>query len=997
MRGGQAWFGLLSIPWCHARRLKKFPHLPTCFRSQIVIPPMKFRPALFRVFFLLLLFPLSGFTAGFGHLGSDLPVDPAVKWGRLDNGLRYALLPNHEPKGRASLRFAVAAGSLNEKENQRGLAHFLEHMAFNGSTHFPPGTLIEYFQRLGLSFGGDTNASTSFDRTMYLLELPDTKPETFGKAFTLFADYGGGLLLTPAAIDKERGIILSEKRDRDSVGYRQFVGEFEFLLPDSRFIQRLPIGLANIIESAQRDQFVDFYNDWYRPELITIVVVGDFDPAVVEPQLVQMLAPLAARAPARPAPDLGGVVPVGQIVARLHSEPEAPSVNLAIETIQPYAYEPDTAANRLRDLPRTLALSMLNRRFAILAKKDGAPFLNGSIGVTEQYDFFRNASVELTCKPEQWQAALASAEQELRRALQFGFQPAELAEAVANVRNDLEQAVRTSSTRRSEALANELTDVILDRKVFTTPATDLALFQPALDRLTAADCLAALRTAWDDKIARRIWVTGNLQLDEAEKKIIAAYEASRAVPVAPADRVTDAAFAYTDFGPAGTIAKKQEIKDLGVTLAKFSNGVLVDLKPTDFEAGLIRISVRVGAGRLIEPVNQPGLGFLASNLLLLGGLGRHSADDLERLLAGHTVGTNFSLANDAFVFSASTNRTDLALQLQLICAYLTDPGYRPESIRQIQKNLGPFYNQLAHTVEGPLQLDTPRLLASGDPRFGLPSEADLATRTVDEVKAWLTPEFAHGPVEIALVGDFDPATALDLIAKTFGALPARAPKPAYEAQRLVKLPSAPLQKNYTVPTEIPKGIVQVYWPATDSRDVHLARRLNVLVSIFEDRLRVKLREQMGGTYSPEAGASLSDTFPGYGVLAAEATVAPDQARAIADAIKGVAADLYKNGVTEEELVRAKEPILTSIRQSQRTNPYWLSTVLASAQEFPERVEWSRTRLADTESVTSVELTALARQYLDPAKASEFISLPETITPAANPPAANNPALKPAAQ
>ena len=956
---------------------------------------MIFRRAFIRTVFILLVIPLAGLAADFGHADSDLPVDPAVKWGRLENGLRYALLPNHEPKGRASLRFTVAAGSLNELENQRGLAHFLEHMAFNGSKNYPAGTLVEYFQRLGMSFGGDTNAATGFDRTTYVLELPDTKAETFGKAFTLFSDYAGGLLLEPTEIDKERGIILSEKRARDSIGFRQFVGEFEFMLPHTLFIHRIPIGTEEIIRTAQRDQFVDFYNAWYRPELITVVAVGDFDPAAVEPQLIQMLSPLTARAPARPAPDRGTIEPTKDLVARLLSEPEAPNVNVAIQIIQPYAYEPDTASNRLKNLPRSLALSMLNRRFAILAKQDGAPFLSGSVGVTEQFDFFRNASVELSCKPEQWQAALALAEQELRRALEFGFQPSELAEATANLRNNLEQEVRTASTRRSEGLANELTDIILDRNAFTTPATDLALYEPILDQVTPNHCLAALKTVWDEKNARHLWITGNLKLDDAENKIVAAYQASRAIAVTPSAVVTDSAFAYTSFGPAGTITKRQEIADLGVTLAEFKNGVRVNLKATDFEAGLIRISVRVGAGRLVEPASQRGLGFLASNLLLLGGLGHHSADELQRLLAGHTVGTNFSVGNDSFVFSASTNRADLALQLQLLCAYLTDPGYRPESIRQIEKNLGPFYAQLAHIVEGPLQTVVPQLLASGDSRFGIPPEADLSARSLDEVKAWLTPEFAHGPLEIAIVGDFDPAATLELVTQTFGALPARAPKPSYDAQRRVALPATPLSVRYTVPTEIQKGIVQLFWPATDNRDVHLARRLNILMNVFEDRLRIKIREQMGGSYSPEAGASLSDTFRGYGVIAAEATVAPDQARTIADAIKAIAADLQQHGVTDEELVRAKQPILTSIKQSNRTNSYWLGTVLASAQEFPEKLEWSRTRLADTESVAAAELTQLARQYLDPAKASEFISVPETITPTANLPAAGTPALKPA--
>lgn len=914
-------------------------------------------------------------TTTLPHETSDLPVDPAVKWGRLDNGIRYAILPNHEPKGRASLRFAVRAGSLNEADDQRGLAHFLEHMAFNGSTHFAPGTLVEYFQRLGMSFGGDTNAFTSFDRTVYMLELPDTKPETFERAFTLFADYAGGLLLADDEINKERGIILSEKRARDSVEYRQFIGEFEFLLPESRFVQRIPIGSEEVIAHAPRQRFVDFYNTWYRPDLISVVAVGDFEPAAVEAALKQTFARLAPRAPAQPQPSLGRVAPVHGVVAKLLPEPEAGAVQVSIQTITPYSHEPDTAATRLKYLPRQLALRMLNRRLSILAKQEGAPFIGGQVGATEQFDFFRNASIELTCKPDQWRAALAVAEQELRRALQFGFQPAELQEAVAATRNALEQAVRTAPTRRSDGLAMALVGTFIDQDVFTHPSTELELFAPALDKITPEACLAALRATWPESDGRRIWITGNLQLDQAEQQITAAYEASRAIAVQPPAKIEEAKFAYTNFGTPGTVKAEHKVDDLGVTQIEFANGVRLNLKPTDFEAGRIRISVRVGGGRLTEPADQPGLAFFASNTFLAGGLGQHSADDLQRLLAGKTVGTNFAIAGDAFTFGGTTNRADLALQLQLLTAYLTDPGFRPEAMREFAKRADPFYTRLANTVEGPLQTEAPRLLAHGDPRFGIPPKEAAMARTLPEAKAWLTAQFARGPVEIAIVGDFDPAEARSAVAATFGALPARAPKPAYENERKASF-GAPTARQFFVQTEIPKGIVQLFWPATDNRDVHVARRLALLASVLDDRLRVKIREEMGDTYSPEAGANLNDTYRGYGHLVAQATVAPDKARAVADAMKAAATSLFEHGVTDEELVRAKQPALTGIRQSMRTNPYWLGQVLAAAQEQPERLDWSRTRLSETEAITAAELSALAKQYLDPAKVSEFISLPE---------------------
>ena len=942
-----------------------------------------FRTAL--IAFVLL--PLPAFASDFPHETSDLTVDPAVKWGRLDNGLRYALLHNQEPKGRVSARLAVKVGSIYENENQRGLAHFLEHMAFNGSVHFPSANVVEFFQKLGMDFGGDTNASTNFDRTIYQLELPDTKPETLRESLTFFADVAGGLKLETKEIEKERGIILSEKRARDSVGLRTFVAELEFLVPDTRFPQRIPIGVDEVIKSADHARFAEFYDAWYRPERMVLVIAGDIDPAQVEPLVKELFSPLAARAPALPEPGLGTVVSPDSVVADLHPEPEAGNTNVSLETVVPYTFEPDTAELRLKYLPRTLALRMLNRRLATLAKQEGAPFLSGLVGVTEQFDFFRNASVELNCRPDQWQAALGVAEQELRRALEHGFQPDELAEAVADMRNNLEQAVRTAATRHSSERADELTDDLLDKSVTTHPSADLALYQPALAKVTAEDCAAALRTTWSEAAGRKIFVTGNVTIARPPQNIVAAYKTSRAVPVTAQARNEQPPFAYTNFGKPGKVAKTQKVDDLGATLMQFKNGVRLNLKPTDFEAGTMRVSVRVGGGTLSMPRDQPGLSLLANVAFTPGGLGKHSVDDLQRILAGKTVGLGFGAADDAFTFSAATNREDLLLQLQLICAFMTDPGYRPEALRQVKKGAEQLYARLEHTADGPFQLEVAHLLARGDPRFGLPPKNVMLSRTLDELKAWLTPEFATGPIEIAIVGDLDPNATIAAVAQTFGALPKRLAKPAYTEARKVSIIAAPLAQEFAVPTEIPKAVVRLYWPATDNRDVKFSRRVRLLMDVFSDRLRVKIREEMGGTYSPNAAADLSDAFPGYGYLIADATVAPDQTRIVADAIKAVAASLQKDGVTEEELVRAKQPVLTALRESSRTNPYWLGTVLAAAQEFPEKIEWSRNRYSDNEGITAGELSELAKQYLDPANASEFI-----VLPALSPP--NGPALKP---
>ena len=930
----------------------------------------------------LLLSFLAFFTVGrtaqpFAQSESDLKADPAARFGTLPNGLRYVIRPNHEPKNRASLRLLVQAGSLNEKENQRGLAHFLEHMAFNGSAHYAPGTLIEFFQRMGMNFGGDTNASTGFDRTIYMLELPDTKDATLAEGFRVFFDYASTLLLRPEDINKERGIILSEKRTRDSVGYRTIVAQLGFMLHGSMFPERWPIGETAVIEQSQRDRFVDFYNAWYRPELMTVVVVGDIDAGAIEKQIVDTFGPIKPRGDAPAELKLGALELAKSDGVHVfhHAEAEAAETTVAIGTVESYEHEIDNAANRLKYLPRSLANAIINRRLSELAKKENAPFSEGSADVGEAYNFYREASISLNCRADQWAAALGVADHEIRRALEHGFQPAELREVVASFRNNLEQAAKTAPTRRSEALAAEIVETVVERNVFTTPADDLALYGPALEHVTVDDCVKALRAAWGAP-HRLVMVTGNAQIAGDDVAAIrAAYDKAHAEPVAAPEAINDAKWGYTDFGAPGKVEQRRHVDDLDITLVTFANGVRLNLKKTDFEANSIRLALRIGNGQLTEPRDKPGLSAYTSQTYSAGGLGKHSADDLRRILAGHTVGASFAVSSDAFVSNGSTNREDLLLQLQLMTARIADPGFRPEAARQARKAIEELYLSLAHTPNGPFTLEVSRLLASGDPRFGLPPEPEMLKRNLDEVKAWVRPELEHGYLEIAIVGDLDVDATIDAVAQTLGALPRREARATLDELRKVKYPETAFARSFSIPSEIPKGVVAVYWPTTDALEISRTRRMTLLGLVLSDRLRVKVREELGDAYSPSAGSNPSETYPGYGYMVANVTVDPPRAQQIADAIIALGGDIAAKGVTDDELSRAKQPVLTQLRESARTNGYWLQSVLSRAQERPQQLDWCRSRYADIESISKADLDALAKTYLPTEHASRVIVVP----------------------
>ncbi len=893
---------------------------------------------------------------------SDIPADPAVTWGLLENGLRYAILPNAEPPDRVSMRLFVDAGSLMEEDDQQGLAHFLEHMAFNGTRNFPAGEMVEYFQRLGMGFGNHTNAHTSFRETVYKLELPKSDAAMLDEGLKLFRDYADGMLLDAKEIDDERGIILSEKRNRDSVEWRTFVEQIAFALPDQRLSKRMPIGTEEVIKGAPRERFVEFYERWYTPNRMVVVVVGDVETGEVEGLVKKHFADLPAREK-RPEPPMGDIAKRG-FAAHYRHEAEAGETSVSIETLKPRVDPPDNSERRLHDLQLTLAGRMVNRRLERLVKAADSPVRSAKMSTGDFYDlgFALYASIEADCKPENWKAALALIEQEQRRALEHGFAGAELDEAKANLLRLYEDAAKQAATRKSRDLAEQIASRLGSRRIFTNPADDLPRVAAALDKITVESCLDHLRGLWESANETLVFVSGNAVVEDADAAIAATYEESRQVALAAPEETSVAEFAYAHLPEPGEVAERTEIEDLGVTQLRFANEVCVNLKPTDFEDGVVYVRTRIGSGLLTEPA--PGLSLLLGGIFIKGGLEAHSDDDLQALFAGKSVRTGFSVNDDAFVLSGQTTPEALADQLALMRAYVAHPGFRKEAETAFKRALDHLYQQLERTPGGVAEDKVALFLHGGDPRFGYPSRAEAEALTSAQAREWLLPELEKGYCEITLVGDFDREEAVALLAKTFGSLPERAAKkPPYEKERTVAFPAGG-EETFLFESEIPKAMAVVHWPTTDIFEIEKTRRLGMLSSILDDRLRVKIREELGDAYSPFAHNLPSDTWKGYGYLFASVTVDPAQAEKVNGVIAEIADDLATGAsIDEDELERAKKPQVVSIEEMRRTNRYWMGSVLESSQEYPQRLDWSRSFVDDYKNITVEEINALAKEYL----------------------------------
>ena len=894
-----------------------------------------------------------------------LPPDNSVVWNRLDNGLRYALMPNAEPPGRVSLRLYVGAGSLMELDEQQGLAHFLEHMAFNGTRHFAPGEMVEYFQRIGMAFGADTNAHTSFDETVYKIELPYSDPELIEDGLRVLRDYADGMLLLEEEIQNERGVILSEKRTRDSARYREFVAKWQFLFPETLLSQRFPIGKEDVIENAPRSAFLDFYEKWYTADRMALVVVGEVDVAEWS-RLIRAYFGDLPGGTFRPNPDLGVIEHPG-INVRLHTEPEAQAVQVSLQTVQPFAPQSDTRTRRLRELYRSIAYEILSHRLRVLSKQLEASFYEGEAYAFDYLDFCEVGAVVLRCQPSQWEAAVATVEQVVRGALSFGFTESETQVAGAKVFEAFKQAAKSAATRRSKDLADDLVRSISEQRVFMHPQDELELVRSGLDALTPEKCHAAFSELWTPS-DRYLFVSGDLNLENAETQLLETFHASSEVALTPPEETPEIPFAYTSGSP-GRVVTENFVEDLGIYQLHFANNVRLNFKPTDFEAHTLHIGVRFGGGKLEALPEQPGLSLLAETAFIEGGLGAHSTEDWERILAGNNVSVEFTVEDDAFILNATTTPEDLLLQLQLLCAYLTDPGYREESLKLARQNLEALYRQLSHTGEGVIKDHVAHFLATGDFRFGFPPREEALAKTLDELKDWLRYPLSEGYLEISIVGDGEPAAVKAAVAATLGALPQRSGyKPSFTAERNVHFPQNIHNQSFQYLTELPRALAAVYWPTTDISDIHRTRRLNLLARVFSDRLRLHIREENGEGYSPYALNEPSDTYPGYGLFYGISLTRPEQVGSVAAEIKAIGTQLAHDGLTADEHQRALRPILNFIKTYVRDNTYWLKVVLMRSQENPERLEWARTLYDEYQKITLEELNLIAQEFLDSERA-----------------------------
>ncbi len=525
------------------------------------------------------------------HADKAFVPDPGVRFGVLPNGVRYCVMPNKQPAGKASLRLQVQNGSLEEDDAQQGIAHFLEHTAFNGSTHFPPGKLIEYLQSIGLSFGADTNAGTSFDETTYKLDMPDGSTQTIATGLTVLADDAGSLLILPEQIDRERGVILAEMRDRNSPDYREWVALAKHEFPGTRLPDRHSIGIKATVDAADAKHMRAFYDDWYRPEWMVVTAVGDIDCDAVIKLIAADFGGLTDRS-TRARPPFGAIQP-GREVFVLH-EAEDTSTVAGIELSRNRPRPHWTMAEARYRLLCDLASRVFDRRMTDIADHEPqGPILSGSLELEQWMDTWDSAA-EVKCRPNQALQALARVELELRRFLAFGPTPDEAAVAVAALKSQLDQSVAQALTRTNGQLSGQLYHTTFTDEVFMTPQLKRDLYVPIIEAADPAAIKAALAEACDPTGARVVdQISGREDLGPngqaaAEAAIAQADQAALTPPVAHAA----VQWAYGDVADSGSVLSDRTVLTDAHEVA-YANHALANIKRTDFQPNQVVVALRI--------------------------------------------------------------------------------------------------------------------------------------------------------------------------------------------------------------------------------------------------------------------------------------------------------------------------------------------------------------------------------------------------------------------
>ncbi len=906
---------------------------------------------------------------------SDLRPDPAVRYGMLANGMKFAVMHNSTPARQVAIRLRFEAGSRDEDDDQRGLAHFVEHMAFRGSTHLAEDEMIGLLQRKGLTFGPDVNAHTYFDQTIYKLNLPEADADSISIGLMLMRETASELKFDPGAFERERGVVLSEERESDTPQTR-FDDELRSLLLAGQLAPlRRPIGDTIVIRNAPIDRLQDYYRANYRPDRATLIVVGDIDPILVEAEIRQRFDDWIAAGHGTARRDLGTPLAHQADIDALRTSGGIGFLEFA--WMRPHDNAADTRVSRRQKSIIDIGLRILAHRLDALAHQPDSPFIRTKVETANLLESADMISITADFAPTGWQKALAAVDREQRRIVKFGVLQSEVDRELQSESATLQTAAAGNATRPSAAIADRLVANTADGKVFMSPVDALALFDSIAKRLTATEVDKALRQAFAVKGPHIVLKAP--QVPSSPMAFAKAYQALHAQPISAPVPTATPAWPYTTFGPSGAVSETHAIEDLGITLVNFANGVHLAVKPTKLNDGEILVRADIGHGRRDFPVAQQKATW-AAQAFIPGGLKAIGYDEMWQALSGKKVSVHFSFDDGAFTLQGKTRPEDLTTQLQMLAAYASDAAYRPQAFAQRQESYRNDISERELTATIIADRFLPGLLHAGDPRWTIVDHRQASSVTPADFQAQFSPYLSNGPINVSIVGDVTINDAIRLTAATFGALPARSTMAPTSNGLAVHFPAPTMQPVVLHQLQRNDNAAALFAIPIDDLLSDLPRTYATRMTgrILLDRITAQFRRKEGATYTPQGDTVLSEVFPGYGYAYVYVETTPDEVRHFYEVAERIADDLRTVDISADELTRAKQPLIESLDQQRQRNDYWLAQ-LSGIQADARYIDFLRTVRIGYENVTAQSIRAIAQTYFTPAKFWKFEVLPADAT------------------
>jgi zinc protease len=851
-----------------------------------------------------------------------IPLDPAVQTGTLPNGVTYYVRRNARPANRVSLRLAVKAGSLDEADDQQGLAHVLEHMAFNGSEHFKPGDLISTFEAAGARLGPHVNAYTSFEETVYMLDLPSDNPELVAKGFTAFADFAGALTLDPKQIDRERNVVIEEWRGGLGAQSRVRDKQIPVIFWQSRFAERLPIGKPDIIRTFPPARLRAFYDSYYRPERMGVIAIGDMDPQTLQSDIKSAFSGVKDRAPVPPPRDVKVPMHKETLISSV-SDPELTQSSISVLRKRPK--DPTgTVGDYRRDLVQQLFEGMLNARFEEIGRRPDAKFLGAGVGTEGLSSETEAESLSASVQDGKALDGLAAIALEAKRAREYGFAASELDRAKKRMDAQYERAYLERDKTESGSFAQEYLSLFLEGDPSPGIAYERRLVQQFLPGITAAETAAVSKRLLAED-SRVVLATAPQKApppaEDAIRKTLGAVEST---DVTPWNDTTSTRELLEHKPEPAAVTSTRTVGEVGLTIVRFANGVEAWLKPTDFKNDQVVFAMQAKGGVSLAPESDFFEASFAPSYVSISGVEGLKAIDIQKMLAGKNASAQPFASLSTHGFTGSAPPSQLETALQLLYARFTQPGDDPEAFDLLKRQLAAAVANRTNNPET-VFADKVDQVNTSDHYTSRPLTAERVN-ALDRSKmaAFYRARFANAAdFTFFMVGAFKSEEAVPLLQRYIGGLPSTGTATSTFKDVGLRFPATGQRATVEQGKEPKSDTVISYFADPPGNDPMEQERALAATDILELSLRDVLRLELGQTYTVSVG--LSQNLPQYGGGHVEINfgASPENMPKMIERVQQEVEKLKKDGPSEDQLNTAKQTAKRNYETALKTNSYWL--------------------------------------------------------------------------